>query len=113
MLCVTAKSGFGSKADIPQCPSNVRFAPESGHQNCLGLVRPNSSGSLAILLGIRRDRAVQKTPQNTEQKIVAVQCSFLDLMPVHKTDDLSTAIWYGADSIGGYHARRNLRPSFH
>ena len=24
---------FGSKADIPQCPSNVRFTPESGHRN--------------------------------------------------------------------------------
>ena len=23
---------FGSKSDIGACPSNVRFAPESGHQ---------------------------------------------------------------------------------
>jgi len=28
---------FGSKADIAAPPINVRFTPESGHQNCLGL----------------------------------------------------------------------------
>ena len=42
---------FGSKADIPQCPSNVRFTPKSGHRNSAAagpffiLDRPTSSGA--------------------------------------------------------------------
>jgi len=30
----TAHVRFGSKADIPQCPSHVRFTPNSGHWRC-------------------------------------------------------------------------------
>jgi hypothetical protein len=37
--------------------------------------------------------SVQKTPQNTEQKIVVVQWPFLSLMPVHKTDDFCIGLY--------------------
>jgi hypothetical protein len=43
-----------NKADISECPSNVRFTPKSGHQTDPRYVRRNNFGSLAILVAIRR-----------------------------------------------------------
>jgi len=36
---------FGSKADIEACPRNVRFTPESGHQNLAAGSQPVAVGN--------------------------------------------------------------------
>ena len=44
---------FGSKADIASRPSDVRFTPKSGHQDCVGLLRRIGSGSLGRIRRVR------------------------------------------------------------